>query len=521
MLAIWRAGGVYVPLDPALPQERLRYMVEEAGVGWIVGDARDLGVPVVPVDGIEPRHDFPVVEPDPLDLAYVIFTSGSSGRPKAVGVEHSALAAHVATARESFGITAKDTVLNFASFSFDASLEQVLPALTVGARLVIRPDEVWSVEELAAHVRAEGVTVMELTPAYWVEVVARLDDVAADLASLRLQVTGGEALPAAPLGSWFARLPHVPVVNTYGPTESVISTTARPVAGGVAGRVPIGRPLGGRRVYVVDRRDALAPVGVPGELLVGGSELARGYLGRPGLTADRFVPDGFSGTGGRVYRTGDLVRWTEAGELEFLGRVDDQVKIRGFRIEPGEVEAVLQEHAAVRDAAVLVREIHGEPNLVAYVAAANLDSGELRDWCRRFLPGYQVPSVFVLLDALPLTVQGKLDVAALPDPEASAPSEFVPPESPTEVVIAQIWGEVLGVPQVGLHDDFFALGGHSLRAVTAASRMRAAFDVPTQVRDLFENPTVAQLAVEVEHQLIEQISAMSDDEIDLSLSVDY
>jgi amino acid adenylation domain-containing protein len=524
MTAVWRAGGMYVPLDVQLPAERLRYMLAEAGVTLVLADTATasvlagLDVPLLRVDEVRPDADGPRHVPAPDDLAYTIFTSGSTGRPKAVGVEHHALAAHVAAARELFRLTPEDRVLTFASLSFDASLEQILPALSVGARVVIRPDEVWSVEELAARVRDEGVTVMELTPSYWEEVVARLDTVAPDLASLRLLVTGGEVLPSAPLATWFRHLPQVHVVNTYGPTETVISATAHEIDGPVDGRVPIGRPLGSRRAYVADPHGALVPVGIPGELLVGGPELARGYLGRTALTAERFLPDPFGPGGGRVYRTGDLVRRLPSGELEFVGRSDNQVKIRGFRVEPGEAEAVLRRHPGVHAAAVLVRELRGEPALVGYVAGAGLSTDQLTAHCRAELPGYLVPSVFVLLDQLPLTVQGKLDTAALPEPEAPAPVEFVAPRTPTEIVIAQIWAEVLGVAKVGVQDDFFALGGHSLRAVSAASRLRTAFDCPVQVRDLFEHPTVELLAAEVERQLVELISAMSEDEIDLSLT---
>ncbi|MEU3822374.1 amino acid adenylation domain-containing protein [Streptomyces sp. NPDC030392] len=527
MAAIWRAGGVYVPLDPRLPEERLRYMVERAGVRHVVTDrataplATGLGAPVIDVGTVVPDPDGPRHTPTPRELACVIFTSGSTGRPKAVGVEHHALAAHALTARQRFGITADDRVMNFASFSFDASLEQVLPALGAGAAVVIRPDEVWTVEELADRVRAEGVTVMEVTPSYWEEIAARLDTVGDALKGLRLVVTGGETLPSAPLARWFAHLPHVPIQNTYGPTETVISATSRLVTGPVEGRVPIGTAWGTRRLYVVDAHGGLAPVGVPGELLVGGPELARGYLGQAALTAERFVPDPFGGTGGRLYRTGDIVRRLPDGELDFLGRTDHQVKIRGFRIELGEVEAVLEAHPGVHAAAVIVRELRGDRALVGYAAGRDLDTAELAAWCRDRLPGYMVPAAFVALDALPRTVQGKCDTAALPDPEPPATAGSVAPRTPTEVVTAQVWAEVLGLPQVGVEDDFFALGGHSLRAVAVASRLRAAFDCPVQVRDLFEHPTVERLAAEVERRLVELISAMSEDEIDLSLTADY
>ncbi|MEV8532122.1 amino acid adenylation domain-containing protein [Streptomyces sp. NPDC051211] len=529
MAAVWRAGGVYVPLDPQLPADRLRYMVERAGVHCVVTDAAaagpagGLGVPTVSFDGVRPDPDGPRHVPGPRELACVIFTSGSTGRPKAVGVEHHAMAAHAVAARERFGITAADRVMNLASFSFDASLEQILPALGAGATVVIRPDEVWTVEELAARVRSEGVTVMEATPSYWEEIIARLDGVAGDLKSLRLAVTGGETLPSAPLARWFTELPDVPFQNTYGPTETVISATSHLVTGPVDGRVPIGRAWGARRTYVVDAHDRLVPVGVPGELLVGGPELARGYLGQPELTAERFIPDPFGGApGGRLYRTGDIVRRLPSGELDFLGRTDHQVKIRGFRIELGEVESVLEQHEAVHAAAVLVRELRGDRALVGYAAGRpGLDAGTLAAHCRSLLPGYMVPAAFVVLEELPRTVQGKLDTAALPDPELPAAAESVPPRTPTEVVTAQIWAEVLGLPEVGIRDDFFALGGHSLRAVAVASRLRAAFDCEMQVRDLFDHPTVEQLAVEVERKLIALIADMSDDEIDLSLTDDF
>ncbi|EFE71032.1 PvdD [Streptomyces viridosporus ATCC 14672] len=526
MLAVWRAGGVYVPLDPRLPGERLRYMGEEAAVRHLVCDAgtRDraaaLGAVAVDVGDVLPDPDGPRHAPRRDDLAYVIFTSGSTGRPKAVGIEHHALDAHVATAREAFGLTARDRVLTFASTSFDASLEQILPALSTGATVLVRPDDIWAPEELAARVAAERVTVMELTPSYWTELVARLDVLAPRLASLRLLVTGGEALPADPLERWFAHLPGVPVVNTYGPTEAVISATAHTVTSAPAGRVPIGRPLGSRRAHVVDPLGEPVPPGVPGELVLGGPELARGYLGRPALTAERFVPDPFGTPGGRLYRTGDVVRRLPGGELKFLGRNDDQVKIRGFRVEPGEAEAVLRAHPGVSGAAVVVRTLNGETALVGYAAGGGLSQESLRTHCRARLPHYLVPSAFVLLDALPLTVQGKLDTAALPEPAAPAPHAGVAPRTPAETVVAQIWCEVLDLPKVGVHDDFFALGGHSLRAVAVASRLRTAFDCPFQVRDLFEHPTVERLAAEVERRLLELISQMSDDEIDLSLTAD-
>lgn len=539
MLGIWRIGAVYVPLDPALPRQRLRFMLAEVSARCVLTDdgrarlVADLGVDHLRLSADAAPDAAPEAWPDaapepaPLsenDLAYVIFTSGSSGRPKAVGVEHGPLSRHVLSARELFDLTSRDRVLAFASLSFDASLEQLLPVLSVGGRLILRPDVLWSIDELREQIRVQAVTVMELTPAYWRELVASLDGGTADLGSLRLLVSGGEELPSTPLERWFEALPDVPIVNTYGPTEAVISATAFTVTRATGGRVPVGRALGSRRVYVVDDAGGLVPDGVAGELLIGGTDLARGYLGRPGLTAERFIADPFGAPGSRTYRTGDRVRRRRGdgrlvGQLEFLGRLDEQVKIRGFRIEPGEVQAVLARIEQIRDVAVVARPIGGEQALVAYYVAqpgADLDDAGLAARCRESLPEYMVPSAFVALDALPLTVQGKLDLPALPQPQAASRDETAP-RTPTEQVIAQVWTEVLGATDIGARDDFFALGGHSLRAVAAASRLRAVFGCPVQVRDVFEHPTVERLAIRLEELLVEQIAGMSEEEISLSL----
>ena len=527
MLATWRAGATYIPLDPAFPPERLRYMITEAAITLTITDttttpaATALGTETIPVETAQPAPATPRTPPHPRDLAYIIFTSGSTGPPKPVGVEHAALARHIPAAAGYYNITPADRVLAFASFSFDASLEQLLTALTAGAQLILRPDEHWPAETLAAQVRSRHVTVMELTPSYLAELITRLDTLTTDLATLRLLVTGGEILPPAITRAWFEHLPNVQIINTYGPTEAAISASAYRLTAPVTTRsVPIGRALPGRHIYIVDSRDQLVPPGIPGELLIGGTALARGYLSQPALTAERFSPDPFTGNGSRLYRTGDLARWLPDGNLEYLGRTDNQVKIRGFRIELGEIEAALGAFPGARGAAVLVRKIHGEPSLIGYVAGSGLETKALEAWCRRLLPDYMVPVVLTVLDALPLTVQGKVDSGALPAPELLAAAEYVAPQSPTEVVIAQIWVELLGVSQVGLRDNFFALGGHSLRAVSATSRLRAAFGCPIDVRHLFEHPTVEDLSAEVERLLIEQISAMSEDDIGLSLMAD-
>ncbi|WP_175409611.1 non-ribosomal peptide synthetase, partial [Streptomyces sp. TRM64462] len=511
MAGVWRAGGVYVPLDPRLPEERLRFMVAEAGVRCVVADASTaglaagLGVPVRSVDTVRAAPGAPRRVPHARDLAYVIFTSGSTGRPKAVGVEHGALAAHVAAARDTFGVTARDRVLAFSSFSFDASLDQLLPALSCGATVVLRPDEQWHPARVPAEVRKHGLTVVNLPPTYWSELAFSLTDrTAAGLASLRLLILGGEAVPPEPLAAWRARAPHVRVVNAYGPTETTVTATAYdvprpPGADGESGRVPIGRPLGARRAYVVDARGGLAAPGEPGELLLGGPELARGYLGRPALTADRFVPDPYGGDGGRLYRTGDLVRLRPDGELEFLGRIDDQVKIRGFRVELGEVEAVLREFPGVVASAAAARpDASGALGLTGYVVAGSggaLEPSALRAWCADRLPHYAVPSDVVVLDALPVNASGKLDRSALPDPSPDrsvSGAAYTAPRDATERVVAEIWAEVLGVERVGIDDGFFDLGGHSLLATMAVSRIAERLGRDVELRTLFEHPRIRE-----------------------------
>ena len=429
MLATWRTGGTYIPLDPAYPPERLRYMISEAAVRWTITDtattpaAAALGTETIPVETARPATGAAATPPAPHDLAYIIFTSGSTGQPKAVGVEHAALARHIPAARDYFAITPADHVLAFASFSFDASLEQLLTALTTGAQVILRPNEQWTPETLAAQVRSRHVTVMELTPSYLAELTTRLGPLTPDLATLRLLVTGGEVLPPATTRTWFEHMPGVPIINTYGPTEAVISATAHYLTAPDATRsVPIGRPLPGRRVYITDSHGHLVPPGVPGELLIGGPALARGYLAQPARTAERFTPDPFTGTGTRLYHTGDLARWRPDGNLEYLGRTDNQIKIRGFRIEPGEIEATLIRNPQIAQAAVVAHEYRpGDIRLVSYLVpapgTAGPDTAAIRTWLAARVPDYLVPSAFVTVPAIPRTPNDKLDRAALPAPE--------------------------------------------------------------------------------------------------------
>jgi amino acid adenylation domain-containing protein len=504
LLATLKAGGVYVPLDPALPAERLAYMAEDAGVRALVTRAalaeRVPSGAIVLVDADAEQvcaegEDDPVVAGlCPADLAYVIYTSGSTGRPKGVAVEHGPAAAHLAATLRSLGITSEDRVLQFASASFDVSLEQVFFPLLAGATLVLRGPELWSTTEFGARVRSLGITVANLPPAYWQEVAAGPGG--GDLAGVRLLLVGGDALPAA--AAWAGSTTRL--VNCYGPTEAVVTATAFEVGERRSGSpiVPIGRPLPGRAAYVLDAFGAPVPQGVVGELCLGGALLARGYLGRPDVTAERFVPDPFSGAGGRLYRTGDRVRWNAEGQLEFLGRADFQVKVRGFRVELGEIEARLAEHVGVRDVVVVAREeVPGDRRLVAYYVGEDAVEAEvLRVHLSERLPQYMVPAAYVRLEAFPLTPNGKVDRRALPAPEgdAYATRAYEAPHGEIEAALAGIWSELLGAERVGRWDHFFELGGHSLLAVQVTSRVRQVLGMEAALGEVFLHPVLADFA---------------------------
>ncbi|HEX8318640.1 amino acid adenylation domain-containing protein, partial [Longimicrobium sp.] len=501
VLAIWKAGGAYVPLDPSYPAERL---------GWIIADA---ALPVVVVAestaGVLPEHGATLVRMDQLPdtasttapevpasnagLAYVIYTSGSTGRPKGVLVQHGSLANLLAATRETFGVEEGDVMPALASYAFDIWLFEALLPLTSGAavRLVER-DRVLDVPALLEEVA--DATLVHAVPALMRQLV-QAERETPRLARLRRAFVGGDRVPADLLAEMREALPGAESHVLYGPTEGTILASVHPVpADGVHGH-PIGRPLGNVRLYVCDALGGPQPVGIPGELLIGGAGVARGYRGNAGLTAERFVPDPFSAEGGaRLYRTGDRARWRADGTLEFLGRVDAQVKVRGFRIEPGEIEAVLRQYESVTECVVVAREdVPGDQRLVAYVAGV-VEADELREHLRRSLPEYMVPAAFVVLEALPLTPNGKLDRKALPAPEYAAGADlYVAPRTPAEEVLAGIWAEVLKVERVGVHDNFFALGGHSLLAVTLVERMRRR-GLRADIRALFTTPTVAELA---------------------------
>ncbi|HEU0076491.1 MAG TPA: non-ribosomal peptide synthetase, partial [Longimicrobiaceae bacterium] len=434
----------------------------------------------------------------PEGLSHVIYTSGSTGRPKGVMIRHSSVVVLLHWLRDHVSDEDRASALFSTSVSFDVSVAELFGTLAWGGRLVLVDNAL----ELPAVPAAEGVRYASMVPTAAAELL-RTGGIPRSVRTLNL---GGEALPADLAQALYA-LDHVERVgNLYGPTEDTTYSTYSLVERG-ADRVLIGRPLAGTRAYVLDAELRPVPVGVAGELYLAGAGLARGYLHRPGLTAERFVPDPFGASGERMYRVLDRARWTADGRLEYLGRADFQVKIRGFRIELGEIESALRAHPGVRDAVAMVRPgAGGEPQLVAWTVAAEGAEApaapELREHLGARLPGYMVPAFVVPLESLPLTSSGKLDRRALPAPEGTAePREHVPPRTPVEELLAEIIGDVLGRPEVGVLDNFFEMGGHSLLATRVISRVRKQFGVEIALRTLFEAPTVAQLAeLLAEHQ---------------------
>ncbi len=595
LLGVLKAGAAFVILAPDYPQARMEYILEdsaakvvisnqlsvfsnqsegqrsevrsqksEAGnqildIGrWTLDDITHYALRITSEEVTSQPATNPHVTIHPANAAYLIYTSGTTGQPKGVVVERGPLSHHIASIRQTFGITPEDRVLQFAALTFDQGLEQVFVTLTTGGTLVLRGEEVWPPEAFAPFLRRHGVTVINLPPAYLAQVMhawAQDPDQVAET-DLRLIISGGEALTPEIVDIWREKLPRVALINAYGPTEAIITATTYEVpraANGAspAAALPIGGPVPPRTAVILDRYGNRTPIGVPGELCLGGDALARGYLARPRITADAFRPDPFiaklpppsasaaslgGGPGrGRLYRTGDLARFREDGAIEFLGRIDHQVKVRGFRIELGEIEAVLEQHPDVERAVAHVHETEQGKQIVAYIVNTNGDLpalSDLHEHLKARLPGYMIPGIFIPLDELPLTRSGKVNRKALPSPDGqgqrlTSGQAYVPPSTPVEEDLARIWAEVLGVERVGIHDNFFELGGHSLLATQIASRVRELYDVDVPLRSLFESPTIAQLAAliteamleDIEEEelddLLEQLDALDLDDLDI------
>ncbi|MEH2173668.1 non-ribosomal peptide synthetase [Nostoc sp.] len=522
LLGILKAGGAYVPLDPTYPEVRLTYMLSDLQVSVLLTQQTliprlpkhservvcldtDWGVisqekTANPVNGLQGSH-----------LAYVIYTSGSTGIPKGVMIQHQSLVNFTEMARVEYEIDRRDRILQFASISFDAAAEEIYPCLTSGGMLVLRTDEILrSVPEFLQKSRDLQLTVLDLPTAYWHQIVSELASANLVLPeSLRLVIIGGEKALPEQVRIWHTCVGSLPrLVNTYGPTEATVVTTLCTLSRSVLANrqeVSIGVPVLNVQVYILDQYLQPVPIGVLGELYIGGAGLALGYLNRPDLTSEKFIPNPFSQEeGARLYKTNDLARYLNDGNIEFLGRLDEQVKIRGFRIEPGEIEAVLITHPKVQGTKVIAREDQpGDKRLVAYVVpyqGQSLILSELRRFLKQNLPEYMIPSAFVMLQALPMTPNGKVDSRALPTPDLSQRSlevGYLPPHTPTEEVLVAIWNKVLGV-EVGIHDNFFELGGHSLKATQVMSRVKETFRLTLPVRCLFEEPTIVKLSKAIE-----------------------
>jgi amino acid adenylation domain-containing protein len=521
VLGILKAGGAYVPLDPAYPVERLRYILEDSRPTALLTEGKLLHKGVLPsLPGDLPIVDLTAPEagwPNPptnnltLDaigltarhLAYIIYTSGSTGRPKGAMIEHEQLVNRILALRTRYGLSDRDRVLQFASLTFDASVEEIFGTFLAGATLILRTDAwISNGTEIQKQCSTQGITVLDLPTRFWQTICREL---AQPVTGIRLIIIGGEAVDPTALRAWFDIARHSPtLLNTYGPTEVTIVATAAELTGDASLWNAIGKPVSNTRLYILDYCGRPAPIGVTGEIYIGGAGIARGYLNRPEFTAERFLADPFSKElGARMYRTGDLGRWLLDGNIEFLGRNDFQVKIRGFRIELGEIEARLREQEGVAEALVAAREDSaGEKRLVAYYVSSEADgaagaitSDKLRAQLAAQLPEYMLPVAYVRLEAFPVTPNGKLDRKALPEPgqEAFVTHHYEAPEGEVECILARIWEEVLKVERVGRHDNFFALGGHSLLAITIMERMRRQ-GLSSEVRTLFAAPTLADLA---------------------------
>ncbi|MFJ6198204.1 amino acid adenylation domain-containing protein [Micromonospora sp. NPDC092111] len=510
LLGIHRAGAAYLPLDPDYPPQRLAYMLADAGAGVLLADEVPPGLTapgvVLPLTGPDQPETAVGTAAGPGNAAYLIYTSGSTGRPKGVVNEHAGIVNRLDWMQDTFGLGPDDAVLHKTPIGFDVSVWEVFWPLTVGARLVLaQPGGHRDPAYLRDLIERERITTVHFVPSMLDAFLATADP--ADLTrcgSLRRIVCSGEELPLDLARRTVAALPAAALHNLYGPTEAAIDVTAwaaTPSALAGVTRVPIGGPIRNVRTYVLDRALRPVPVGVAGQLYLGGVQVARGYLHRPELTARTFVADPFGHPGGRLYATGDQARWRADGTLEFLGRTDDQVKLRGLRIELGEIVAVLREQPGIGTAAVTVRgATPAEQRLVAYLTPAAgaeaPDQAALREALKRRLPEYMVPSAFVPLDALPLSPNGKLDTAALPAPGSDGPAAgHRPPVTPVEQTIAATWQDVLGVTDVGLDDDFFDLGGHSLLAIRMLALLRDAYGhIDVGVMDVFQHSTVGGLA---------------------------
>jgi amino acid adenylation domain-containing protein len=507
MLGVLKAGGAYVPLDTGQPKERLSLMLQNANPSAVVSQSSLLDVvrewPVVDLDTesfADESTDTPISGTTASNLMYVIYTSGSSGVPKGVAVEHRQLVNYLRGVQEKLNLPAGASYAMVSTFAADLGNTAIFPALASGGTLhVMSHERISDPEAVATYFDEHQIDCLKIVPGHFVALLSASQP--ARVLPRRLLVVGGEASQREGATQVQELKSDMRILNHYGPTETTVGvlTWEFTESAHTGTTLPLGGPLPNTRAYVLDANLLPVPIGVPGELYVGGDNVTRGYLNQPDLTAERFISDPFSTKPGeRLYKTGDLVCFLNENTIEFLGRKDQQVKIRGYRIEPGEIEAQLELHPDVREAIVIPREdLPGEKRLVAYVAAAapSLQVTDLRAHLAERLPDYMVPSSFVLLSALPRTSNGKIDRQALPAPDETEDTElFVAPRTRVEEALARIWAEVLGVEEIGVNNSFFELGGHSLMAMQLLSRLRGIFQLDLPLRTIFEAPTIAKLA---------------------------
>jgi amino acid adenylation domain-containing protein len=530
LLGVLKAGGAYLPLDPDYPRERLAFMLADANVRTVIAQVKlcprlpQNEADVIRLDDAWSEistgsKENPESWVSPDNLAYITYTSGSTGQPKGVQVVHRGVV-RLIKGNDYAHLGTDEVCLQFAPLAFDASTFEIWGSLLNGGRLVIMTAGPATLAELGQAVKTHRVSVLWLTAGLFNLMV---DEQLDNLRGLRQLLAGGDALSVSHVERFLHEAPDCTLINGYGPTENTTFTCcfSMNAASEFNQSVPIGRPIANTEVYILDKNLQPVATGARGELFTGGDGLARGYLNHPDLTAERFVPHPFSREpGARLYRTGDWARYLPTGDIEFLGRVDNQAKVRGFRIEPGEIEAVLARHEAVRDAVVtVVKSESGEKQLVAYVIPVSAESepnpSQLRQFLKERLPEYMIPSFLITLEQFPLTANGKVDYRALPAPGTARPgieTIFVPPSTTTEEILAQLWASVLGVERIGIHDNFFEMGGNSLSATQLVSRVRQTLEVELPLRDLFRNATVAQLAVLIEEILAAQVDELTDEE---------
>ena len=522
ILGILKAGGAYIPLDPAYPQERLSHMLEDSGVSVLLTTEnlveqlpenkakqicldKDWDNLIASQSQLAPDSDV-----NPSNLAYVIYTSGSTGKPKGVMIEHNSLVNFTQTATKEYGINNRDRILQFASISFDIAVEEMYPCLTSGATLILRTDDfLTNGSGMLEKCHELELTVLDLPTAYWHQLASDLATGEWDApASLRLVIIGGEAVIPEKVKIWqtsFKNNKYPELINTYGPTEATVVVTKCKLSESInqdSGliQMTIGKPFDNVKIYILDSCLNPVPIGVPGELHIGGKCLARGYLNRPKLTAQKFIPDPFN-PGMRMYKSGDLARYLADGNIEFLGRIDHQVKIRGFRVELGGIETVLNQHGAVKEAVVIPHEYEaGDKRLVAYIVPQNQKAPackKLKGFLKNRLPEYMIPSGFVVLDALPLTPNDKVNRKALPKPDKTnlnLQEEYLSANNDVEQKLVSIWEQAFGIVPIGIKDNFFSLGGNSLMATSMVAQIDKVFDQKLSQGIFFEAPTIEELA---------------------------